>query len=231
MGQVRGNAWLRRVNKDHTVDPLRVLGRLIEKYMEEPADATSPWMAPLHKFRDKLADVLGEHGLQYARGGYIVPNLGVPTRTLRQFIQDRDLAAIENEFERAGQNTENEPREAISAASNILESVCKVYIEDNGLEMPSKQDLQSVWNVVRKDLGFDPSQIEDRDLQSILSGVISVVHGIGALRTHASSAHGAGRKLYRLEPRHARLAVHAAHTLTLFILESWESKDRRQRPS
>lgn len=87
----------------------------------------------------------GEYGLQYARGGYIVPNLGVPTRTLQQFIQDRDLAAIENEFDRAGQNTENEPREAISSASNILESVCKVYIEDKDLEMPSKQDLQSVW--------------------------------------------------------------------------------------
>lgn len=106
-----------------------------------------------------------------------------------------------------------------------------MYIEDNGLEMPSKQDLQSVWNVVRKELGFDPSRVEDQDLRSILTGVIAVVHGIGALRTHASSAHGAGRKPYRLEPRHARLAVHAAHTVTLFILESWERKNRRHAES
>lgn len=94
--------------------------------------------------------------------------------------------------------------------------------------MPAKQELQSVWNVVRKALGFDPSHIEDRDLQSILSDAISVVHGIGSLRTHASSAHGSGRKSYRLEPRHARLAVHEAHTLTPFILESWEKKGRQQ---
>ena len=95
-------------------------------------------------------------------------------------------------------------------------------------EMPAKQDLQSVWNVVRKDLGLDPSRIEDQDLKSILSGIISIVYGIGALRTHASSAHGAGRESYRLEPRHARLAVHAAHTLSLFILESWDKKHQKQ---
>jgi len=90
--------------------------------------------------------------------------------------------------------------------------------------MPSKQDLQPVWSVVRKDLGFDPSRIEDRDLQEVLSGIIAVVNGIGALRTHASSAHGAGKKTYKLAPRHARLAIHSAHTVALFVIESWDKK-------
>ena len=56
----------------------------------------------------------------------------------------------------------------------------------------------------------------------MLSGILSVVDGIGALRTHASSAHGEGRKLYKLKPRHARLAIHSAHTLALFVLETWD---------
>lgn len=222
----KAQAWMRRTNKDKTVDPLRVFGRLIERYMEEPAEPAPPLFRVVN-WKTKLNDILAEHGLQYTRGGHIVTNLGVPTRTLQQFIKDRDLAAIENEFDRATQNTEVDPREAVSAASNILESVCKVYIDDTGLTKPAKQDLQSVWSVVRKDLGLDPSLLEDDDLKAILSGIISVVHGIGALRTHASTAHGSGRKSYRLEPRHARLAVHAAHTLTLFILESWENKERR----
>lgn len=50
--------------------------------------------------------------------------------------------------------------------------------------------------------------------------------GIGALRTHASSAHGAGKKQYKLEARHARLAIHAAHTVTLFVLESWAKRTK-----
>jgi Abortive infection C-terminus len=68
------------------------------------------------------------------------------------------------------------------------------------------------------------SQAEDQDLQTILTGMISIVDGIGSLRTHASSAHGAGRKPYKLEPRRARLAIHSSHTVVLFVLESWQKK-------
>lgn len=89
---------------------------------------------------------------------------------------------------------------------------------------PTKQDLQGLWKTVRDSLGLDTKIIEDEDLKRILSGLYSITDGIGALRTHASSAHGAGRKIYRLQPRHARLAINAAHTLTMFILESWDEK-------
>lgn len=96
--------------------------------------------------------------------------------------------------------------------------------------MPAKQDLQAVWSVVRRHLGFDPGQVEDDDLRAILSGLIATVTGIGALRTHASSAHAPGRKRYRLEPRHARLAIHGAHTVTVFVLETWEARRARKAP-
>ncbi len=138
--------------------------------------------------------------------------------------RDRDLGALNLEFDRAMHNVESNPREAASAACNLLESISKTYIEDENLEMPKKQGLQGVWGVVRKSLKFDPGCIVDRDLQEILSGLISTVNGIGSLRTHASSAHGAGRTVYKLEPRHARLSIHAAHTIAAFIIESWDRK-------
>lgn len=54
--------------------------------------------------------------------------------------------------------------------------------------------------------------------------MFSIVTGIGSFRTHASSAHGAGRKIYRLKPRHARVAVNSAHSLALFVIETWDEK-------
>jgi len=217
-------AWLRQANKDESINPIGVLGRLIETYMEESLDPENTWDQYKLKDRARIAKVLAEGELQYVRGGKIVGALGTPSRTLEEFIRDRDTSSIDQEFNRALSNVEANPREAVSAASNILESVCKVYIEDEGLEMPAKQDLKPVWTLVRKHLGFDPSTVEEQDLQQMLSGLISIVEGIGALRTHASSAHGAGKKAYKLEPRHARLAVHSAHTVALFILESWRKK-------
>jgi len=216
-------AWLRRANKE-SADPLRVLGRVLEGYMEEILDPNNRWEKDRIEKRDKILKALAESELQYVKGGKVIGALGTPTRALSEFIRDRDLDSIDQEFQRAVQNATTSPREAVSAASNILESICKVIIADENLPTPAKQDLQSVWTVVRKHLGIDPSKVEDQDLQQILTGLLSVVHGIGSLRTHASSAHGAGKSPYRLEPRHARLAIHSAHTLGLFVLESWSKK-------
>jgi hypothetical protein len=220
--------WMRRINKTDSVEPLKIFGRLIEAYMEEEPKERFPWdpepSAAEPTDKERIGVVLARSELQYVRGGAIAGALGVPSKTLDDFIKEFDAPALEHEFNRALSNVDHNPREAVSAASNILESVCKVYIAERGLEMPSKQDLKPVWTVVRKDLGFDPGQVEDQDLQTILTGLLAIVDGIGALRTHASSAHGAGKTPYKLEPRHARLAIHAAHTVTLFILESWRRK-------
>jgi hypothetical protein len=213
--------WLRIVNKNESTDPLKVLGRIIEGYMEA-IDSPGEEYSKLRK--EKIERALSHCELQYVRGGRVIGTLAAPSQTLEEVVRSKDVVSINLEFDRALKNIEASPREAVSAACNILESICKVFIEDEKLEMPAKQDLQGVWGVVRKNLGFDPSLIEDRDLQEILSGIIAIVKGIGSLRTHASSAHGSGRKAYNLEPRHARLAVHAAHTIGLFVLESWDKK-------
>ena len=228
---VKVQEWLRRINKDDSVEPLNILGRLIEGYMEEPPPEGGPFddfPPPTEtEIQAKLRKALARYDLQYVRSGKITGAVGTPSRSLDDFIRDKDVPLLDQEFTRALSNVEGNPREAVSAASNILESVCKVYIAEEGLEMPAKQDLKPVWNVVRKDLGFDPSVVEDQDLQVILTGLFAIVDGIGALRTHASSAHGAGKTSYKLEPRHAKLAIHSAHTVTLFVLESWSRKKQR----
>jgi hypothetical protein len=221
---VKALAWLRNTNKDPKANPLAVLGKIIENYMEEELRAYDSLDQVKAKHRDRLQRVLSQCELQYAVGGKVIGSLGAPSRTLEEFIRERDVGSIDEEFRRATANVDASPREAVSAASNILESVCKVYIAEEGLEEPAKQDLKSVWTPVRKHLGFDPSTVEDSDLQRILTGLISITDGIGALRTHASSAHGAGVKAYKLEPRHARLAIHASHTVVLFVLESWKKR-------
>ncbi len=218
---VKALAWLRRANQTAECDPLKVLGSILEPWLEREFE---PYATEGPKLVARLERALAESELQYVKGGKVVSAMGSPTRALADFIRELDFDALGHEFERATKNAESSPREAVSAASNILESTCKMIIADDGLEAPAKQDLGAVWNVVRKHLAIDPSRVEDEDLQKILSGLISVVHGIGSLRTHASSAHGSGRKSYKLEPRHARLAIHSAHTLTLFVLETWKKR-------
>jgi len=225
---VKTQAWLRRINKE-TEFPLSILGKLIECYIEIPIkdDDDFPWEtpdSPKEEFKKKLLSILEKYNLQYLTGGTVSDGRSIPSKSLSELINGRNIPAIETEFFRALENVNSQPREAVSAACNILESIFKIYITDEQLEMPRKQDLQGVWGVVRDDLGFEPGRLEDNDLKKILTGILSVVDGIGAFRTHASSAHGQGRKMYKLKPRHARLAIHSAHTLAVFVLETWEEK-------
>lgn len=221
----KAQEWLRRINKE-SEDPLRVLGRLIEGYMETESTKGSifGWELPQSNFSEKMSDLLGRYGLRYLTGGHISDGASITSTSLKEAIKKRNLPAVEMEFSRALENIHTDPREAVSAACNIMESTFKVYIADEKLIVPAKQDLQSLWKVVRESLGLDTKSVEDEDLKRILSGLYSLTDGIGALRTHASSAHGAGRKIYKLKPRHARLAINAAHTLTMFILESWDDQ-------
>jgi Abortive infection C-terminus len=221
---VKALAWLRAVNADEQLRPLDVLGKVIEGYMEKPYLGSEWTYAAAMEFRKKVTVALATAGLQYLPGGTVAASLAAPTRDLETFIRERNITALSVEFERAASKADKEPREAVSAAANILESLFKHYIEAQKLNMPSKQVLGDLWNVVRKDLGFDPSQVSDDDLRGILAGLIQVVQGLAAFRTHASSAHGAGSKSYRLAPRHSRLAIHSAHTVALFVLESWDKK-------
>jgi hypothetical protein len=230
---VKVQQWLRRINKESNY-PLIILGKLIEPYMEllddEDTDQVSWGVNVSDQKQDlkvKLRSTLERCNLTYLSGGIISDGSSAPSRSLSDLIKGRDLPSIEAEFDRALSKVNSEPREAVSAACNILESIFKVYITDEGLPKPQKQDLQNVWKVVRADLGFDTKLVQDDDLKRVLSGILSIVDGIGAFRTHASSAHGEGRRVYKLKPRHARLAIHSAHTIALFVLESWDDKRER----
>ncbi len=227
---VKTQAWLRRINKESDF-PLNVLGKLIETYMELPDELDTDnfnWGLNIseqkQEFKVKLKNILQRCNLTYHTGGVISDGSSAPSKSLSDLIKGRDIPSIESEFNRALENVNSDPREAVSAACNILESIFKVYIADEKLPAPQKQDLQGVWKVVKSDLGFDTKLVQDDDLKRVLSGILSIVDGIGAFRTHASSAHGQGRKIYNLKPRHARLAIHSAHTIALFVLETWDEK-------
>jgi hypothetical protein len=45
-----------------------------------------------------------------------------------------------------------------------------------------------------------------------------------ALRTHGGDAHGRERGFARIDYRIASLAIHAASTVALFVIETWQRK-------
>lgn len=223
------HAWLTTINTE-CEDPVVVVGALIENLMEEQPGSTF-WGGArdatfIQERNTPIEAALSKYGFRYATGGHIYPVSGLaPSRTLETILRARDLTALTAEFTRAETALASDPAAALLAACAILEAFCKVYIEDNpGLEMPATATIKPLWATVQKHLGLDPAAMVDDDLKRILGGLSSVVDGLGAARTHASSAHGRGRNAYKVEARHARLAVNSAHTLAVFLLETWDAR-------
>ena len=174
--------------------------------------------------------MLADYNLAYHKGGLIL-TLGatVVGKTLQDIIHARDLSGLQTEFDRIYQNVESDPAAAVTVSCALLESLFKTYIEERGLEMPTDQTVKPLWKVVRKDLKLDPTMVGDEDLKTILGGLAATVDGIGSLRTHKGSAHGRGKKAYKIEPLHARLAAHAAFHSGEFHSGSCGAKVRLKR--
>jgi hypothetical protein len=217
------SGWMRMVNSDPNVDPLMILGKLLEHYMDYEIPTSHFNINQWLENRERIKRAMSRNELGYEFGGF-VRDIGArtPAQSLNRILKAKDLASVEEEFERLEAACTEDPRGALTSACALLEALFKICIEDEGLEMPKDQTIKPLWSIVSKGLGLDPASLPDDDLKRILSGLTSIVDGLGALRTHAGSAHGRGRTRYRPEPRHARMATNAACTLATFVLETWE---------
>jgi hypothetical protein len=135
-----------------------------------------------------------------------------------------DSASVRRDWERALARRSSDPEAAITAARALVESVCKAILEDLGIDYAERDDLPKLYRRTAKALELTPDSYTDEQIKRILGGATSAVEGLGALRNRSGDAHGKGRTGYRLDARHAALAVNLAGTVTLFLTETFAAR-------
>lgn len=146
-----------------------------------------------------------------------------------------DFDTVQRDIARALTSANDDPEDAATAASSLLESVCRSILVELGLPLPAKKDIDGLLRAVQEPLGLSPGRSDlpaeiEGDIRQILSGFTSAVKGVGALRTHAGDAHGRERGYRRIDARIARLSINASATLALFLIETWERQQHRALP-
>ncbi|CAD2259700.1 abortive infection family protein [Xanthomonas arboricola] len=217
--------WLIREGREDAAKSLLILGKVVEDLMDGDSDRNIPY-GEKPKFIKRLTDALARNQLSYGFGGQIygATSVTAPSKALGEALKEFSVAEIEDEFSRANRFIDSDPPGAVTAACAIVEALCKHYIAVEKLDLSSVQTVKPLWQAVSKHLKLSPDRVEDDDLKRVLSGLSSIVDGLGAFRTHAGSAHGQHKRTYKVAPRHARLVVHAAHSLCLFIIETWRAR-------
>jgi hypothetical protein len=146
-----------------------------------------------------------------------------------------DFDTVQIEIARALPSLEDDPEDAVTAACSLVEAVCRSILVELGLPLPPRKDMDGLFRAVQEPLGLSPGRSDlpvevEADIRQTLSGLTSVAKGIGALRTHGGDAHGREKGFRRIDARIARLAINAASSLALFLIETWERKEHRSLP-
>ena len=140
-----------------------------------------------------------------------------------------DFDTVNRDLERALASADSDPEDAVTAACSTIESVCRSILIELGESLPSKKDVQGLYNAVKQPLDLSPDRADidpliANDVRQILSGLATLIAGVGALRTHGGDAHGREKGYARIDARIARLSIHGASTVALFLIETWQRK-------
>jgi hypothetical protein len=136
-----------------------------------------------------------------------------------------DSAHVSQQITRMEAAVESDPALAIGTSKELVESCCKTILSECGVPVPDNADLPQLVKLTTRQLKLTPEDIPDRTkasdtIKRLLSNLATITQGIAALRNQYGTGHGKHAGSKGLEPRHAKLAVGAASTLAVFLVET-----------
>ena len=124
---------------------------------------------------------------------------------------------------------ENASYVSIGIAKELIETCCKSILDERNETCDKNWDLPRLMKETTKLLKLTPDDIPNEtkaatSIKQILGSLSSVVQGISEIRNEYGSGHGKDGKFKGLQPRHAKLAVGAASTLAIYLLETHQMR-------
>lgn len=147
-------------------------------------------------------------------------------QTLKQIL---DAEYVTQQIDLMEVSIENAPHVSIGIAKELIETCCKSILEERKQTYDKNWDLPRLMKETTKLLKLTPDNIPNEmkassSIKQILGSLSSVVQGISEIRNEYGSGHGKNGKFKGLQPRHAKLAVGAASTLAIYLLETHKIK-------
>ena len=223
----------------YTVDfanPMEV-GRVISVYeailgecetdLANPGPHTDP--ATLKREYDKLIGCLRRDGfelrdgrLRAKGGGSLLQHLSTSDATL-----NADYLALQ--VERLTEAVEQDSDLAIGQAKELVETCCKTILANSGESDYDRLKLVPLVKKTMKCLQLVPEDIPEsakgiKTIKAVLGNLAMISQGMAELRNLYGTGHGRHGAHKRLPLRHARLAVGAASTLTVFLFETYSER-------
>lgn len=157
-----------------------------------------------------------------------VQHLGNSARRIKAVAASLDSSNLYEDLRRLERVGDTEPGEAIALAKEIVESCCKLILDDRGVSYNEKADIPELLKLLRQEIRIMPQGISEdaraaNEIREVLTSLGKIAYALGPIRNAYGMGHGRGRDFKGLEPRHARLAVGVASTFVDFVLDRHRS--------
>lgn len=129
-----------------------------------------------------------------------------------------DQEGVSRVWDRILERRKSDPGGAITAARTLVESVCKHILDAAGIKYDNGADLPNLYGLLAKTLKLSPHLQVDNSLRQTMSGCISIINGLAALRNQIGDAHGPGVTAPTATEDEATLAINVAAAACLFLI-------------
>jgi len=158
---------------------------------------------------------------------------GASIATLKEKFNEDDASYVAQQITRMESAIYEDPGLAIGTAKELVETICKTILKERKVEVEGNPDLPQIVKKTANELQLTPSDIPDsakavENIRRILSNLATITNGISELRNKYGTGHGKEAGTKGLGPRHAKLAVGAASTLAVFLLETHQEKHKNK---
>jgi hypothetical protein len=154
-----------------------------------------------------------------------------PSSALRipEYRRLKDPQVFEDHLRRIESGLAADPAAAIASSKEMVESVCKIILDDYEVSYSNKDDLLTLYKNAAKALKLDAESVPDnkrgsKAAQDTLRALVTVVQRLAELRNELGLGHGR-TKASQARARHARLAFNTGSAVAEFLLDTWH--DRR----
>lgn len=146
-------------------------------------------------------------------------------RELERATEKLDAGHLREHIRRMSAFVNTDPALAIGAAKELVEGCCKTILHAREKPVDDKPDLPKLMRRVADELGVLPEEVPEqakgRDaILRTLGSLANIVQGLAELRNLYGTGHGKDGRWIGVHPRHARLALGSASTLTTFLMET-----------
>lgn len=220
----------RRLNLLHVPDDafLQFLGEMVHPIIRGDAGEREAFLEVFNRhlapegWEIAVVNTVGSHPINGGRRINLIPAAAVAdaravAETLGNYVAKqvtRMEAALSGDLELA-----------IGTAKEFIETVCRTILKERGTDLPKDDDLPALVKLTVKSLPIVPDGIEDKGkwegtVVRLVNNLSSAGQSLAELRNAFGTGHGKDAAHKGLDMHHARLIVHLATTVGVFLYEA-----------